>query len=137
MCVLSASSVCCTERTELTCASRVFRRWELKTGPQDSVTSNLLALLTICATDMRLTCRRWEVVNGQVGSVTGNFLSLVRFWQKYYLYRGKDGFSLEVSSSIPYSRWRAIVLLLEKLLDPEEEGKGMDSVSAGVAAIKI
>lgn len=60
--------------------------------------------------------REWEMSNSSAGKVTGNFLSLVKFWQRYYLYRGKDGFSLEVSSNIPYSRWREIVAhLIDRL----------------------
>ena len=39
--------------------------------------------------------------------------------QRYYLFRGKDGFSLEISSNIPYSRWRDIVQDMAHRLKPE------------------
>ncbi len=40
------------------------------------------------------------------------------FWTEYYVYRGKDCLSLEFSSSIHFSRWRATVAALTALLAP-------------------
>mmetsp|Transcript_97155 Transcript_97155/g.145596 ORF Transcript_97155/g.145596 Transcript_97155/m.145596 type:complete len:106 (-) Transcript_97155:8-325(-) len=64
--------------------------------------------------------RRWERANNKLGEVTLNFLALLKFWKEYYLYRGKDCLSLELSSSILFSEWRTVVdLLLTKLQPPE------------------
>lgn len=65
------------------------------------------------------TLYRWERANEQAGAVTGNFLSLLQFWLEYYLYRGKDCLSLELSSNIHFSEWRSIVNELVKRLQPE------------------
>ena len=62
---------------------------------------------------------RWEIANQQLGAVTGNFLALLKFWLEYYLYRGKDCLSLELSSNIHFSEWRCIVNELNKRLQPE------------------
>ena len=61
----------------------------------------------------------WETSNQKVGAVTGNFLALLKFWLEYYLYRGKDCLSLELSSSIHFSEWRSIVNDLVNRLQPE------------------
>ncbi|EKX39035.1 hypothetical protein GUITHDRAFT_89217 [Guillardia theta CCMP2712] len=53
--------------------------------------------------------RNWEITHNKVGFVTSNFLALLKFWLEYYLYRGKDCLSLELSSNIRFSVWRTTV----------------------------
>jgi len=65
--------------------------------------------------------RNWEITHNKVGFVTSNFLALLKFWLEYYLYRGKDCLSLELSSNIRFSVWRTTVNeLLEAMSNKTE-----------------